>query len=122
MYLSLTTTFWPDYKAPFYYLFRIRIRPKVRYTEPVLLNAYWAPEFNPALWTIAPLIFSVIHLPTPSPSQSKPETESEVKHGVRDPMKELSITLPTLGPLQSRLQHIYHGATLCQSRPNQREG
>jgi hypothetical protein len=31
------------------------------------------------------------------------------KHGVWDPMPELNITSPYVCPLQSRLQHIYHG-------------
>jgi hypothetical protein len=36
--------------------------------------------------------------------------ESKEKHGVWDPMLELTISYNlTLCPLQSRLQHIYHG-------------
>ncbi len=36
------------------------------------------------------------------------EAESKEKHGVWDPMPELTIP-STLCPLQSRFQHIYHG-------------
>jgi hypothetical protein len=36
------------------------------------------------------------------------EAESKEKHGVWNPMPELTITYLTLCPLQSRLQYIYH--------------
>jgi hypothetical protein len=36
------------------------------------------------------------------------QAKSKEKHGIRDPMPELTITSPAC-PLQSRLQHIYHG-------------
>ncbi len=37
------------------------------------------------------------------------EAESKEKHGVWDPLPELTIYNLTLCPLPSRLQHIYHG-------------
>jgi hypothetical protein len=39
----------------------------------------------------------------------KAEAEFKEKHGVWDPMPELSITSPYVQSSQSRLQHIYHG-------------
>jgi hypothetical protein len=39
-----------------------------------------------------------------------PDAESKEKHGVCDPMPELTITSPFVQcTLKSRLQHIYHG-------------
>ncbi len=37
------------------------------------------------------------------------EAESKEKHGIWDPMPELTFDNLTLCSLQSRLQHIYHG-------------
>jgi hypothetical protein len=58
------------------------------------------------------------------PPATMAEAESKEKHGVWDPMSELTISLTLCHcPLQSRLQHIYHGQpyakvdpNLCQSR------
>ncbi len=41
--------------------------------------------------------------------QLQAEAESEEKHGVWDPMPELTTYNLTLCPLQSRLQHMHHG-------------
>jgi hypothetical protein len=43
------------------------------------------------------------------PAVGDPDAESTEKHGVWDPMPELTIAPSPLCPLQSRLQHIYHG-------------
>jgi hypothetical protein len=52
------------------------------------------------------------------------EAESKEKHGVWDPMPELTITSPYVH-YRNRLKHIYHGQhyarstfTICQSRHN----
>ncbi len=43
-------------------------------------------------------------------------SESKEKHGVRDPRPELTLTSPC-GPLQSQLQHIYHGKSYARVNP-----
>ncbi len=45
-----------------------------------------------------------------------PEAESKEKHGVWDPMPGVDYKL-TLCPLQSRLQHIYHGQPYARVDP-----
>jgi hypothetical protein len=42
-------------------------------------------------------------------AEMEAKAESKEKHGVLEPIPELTIYNLTLCPLQSRLQHIYHG-------------